>query len=109
MNKLCLNCHFIGKGKFTKFYNDWFFGDSNKGIILIIVGFSYIIFKWGDDPLFIYKSIIPILLILFGIFCVIQNSRGGEICPECEKQGMIKLDKPEAAEIMKEKNLSLPE
>lgn len=107
VTRLCPECHYIGKGNFGKFLNNWLFGDIKSGIGLIIVGIFYTFFRWADEPFDPFTTTITVLGTMFGVFCVIQYYRGGKICPRCNYTPMLPLDNPEAINLIKKNDLTL--
>ena len=101
--KICTNCYHIGKGQHSKFLE----GNVYFGLFSILVGLTILIGRdfFGSNTL---SVIAGLFLLIMGSIRVIQHERGGKKCPRCKKDLMITLNNPEAQEIMKEHNLTIP-
>lgn len=103
MEKICLNCQFIGKGK----YNYWY-GNIYLAIPAIIVGIFLLINTevFGSTTLTVISGL---FIIIIGILNIVQYLKGGIVCPKCKKQTMTSVNTPEAQKLIKENNLSISE
>lgn len=92
MDKLCINCKYLGKEVKSKYYY------IIPPIILLVFG------------IFLYSYFIPaIVWIVFGLYTLVKFIDNKNICPICKKTNtMIPLDTPRAQEIIKKNNLTVP-
>jgi len=104
MQKLCTKCNFIGKGKHGLFSGNIYFGISEVAVAVIIVA-------TGERFLqsYAYAAVVGAIVAIAGIINIIDSFSDGRICPSCGKDNLIQLDSLQAAEIIEEKNLSVPE
>jgi len=104
MQKLCTKCNFIGKGK-----HGLLSGNIYVGILEVAVGI--LILNFGGQYLgsFIYGAVVAAIVAIAGIINIIDSYSDGRLCPNCGKDNMIPLDSLQADEIIREKNLTVPE
>lgn len=104
MQKLCTKCNFIGKGKHGLFSGNIYFG-------LLEVGVAVIILVWGGKLLesFAYAAVVAAIVAIAGIINIIDSFSDGRLCSNCGKDNLIPLDSLQAEEIIKDKNLTVPE
>jgi len=53
--------------------------------------------------------VVAAIVTIAGLINVIDSFSDGRLCPNCGKDNMIPLDSLQADEIVREKNLTLPE
>lgn len=84
-------------------------GNIYVGILEVVVGL--IILVMGSEYLdsFIYGAVVAAIVTIAGLINVIDSFSDGRLCPNCGKDNMIPLDSLQADEIVREKNLTLPE
>ena len=58
---------------------------------------------------FIYGAVVAAIIAIAGIINIIDSYSDGRLCSSCGKDNMIPLDSLQADEIIREKNLTLPE
>lgn len=100
MNKVCPNCLYLGKGKKSIIYGNFYLG---VGLIIgaiINLSFNSKFFD-SNTALVGYSS----MLIALGMFWIISNFRGTKTCPKCGNKEMLSLNNPEAIEIIKKHDL----
>ncbi len=104
MQKLCTNCNFIGKGK-----HGLLSGNIYVGILEVIL--AVIILFAGQKLLqsFIYGAVVAAIVAIAGLLNIMDSFSDGRLCPNCGKDNMIPLDTPKARELIKERNLTIPE
>jgi len=104
MQKLCTKCNFIGKGKHGLLSGNIYVGilEVCVGIFILITGERYL-------SSFIYGALVAAIVTIAGIINIIDSFSDGRLCPSCGKDNLIPLDSLQADEIIKEKNLSVPE
>ncbi|MCK5391598.1 MAG: hypothetical protein KAJ31_04165 [Deltaproteobacteria bacterium] len=104
MQKLCTKCNFIGKGKHGLLSGNLYVG-------ILEVAFAVLILKFGGDFMgsFIYGAVVAAIIAIAGIINIIDSYSDGRLCSSCGKDNMIPLDSLQADEIIREKNLTLPE
>jgi len=108
MDKLCPNCHYLGRGKKSFLYT-MFYGNIYFGIILIIGGIFNLSYRsdllGSQTILTAYSSI----LIFVGVICIVNYYLGTKTCPKCGNKEMLPLDNPEAINLIKKYDLKVGE
>lgn len=104
MLKLCTKCDSIGKGK-----HGLLSGNIYVGILEVVLGLT--ILAMGAEYLdsFIYGAVVAAIVTIAGLINVVDSFSDGRLCPNCGKDTMIPLDSLQADEIVRKKNLTLPE
>jgi len=84
-------------------------GNIYVGILEVVLGL--IILAMGAEYLdsFIYGAVVAAIVTIAGLINVVDSFADGRLCPNCGKDNMIPLDSFQADEIVREKNLTLPE
>ncbi len=84
-------------------------GNIYVGILEVVLGL--IILAMGTEYLesFIYGAVVAAIVTIAGLINVVDSFSDGRLCPNCGKDNMIPLDSLQADEIVREKNLTLPE
>ena len=84
-------------------------GNIYVGILEVVLGL--IILAMGSEYLdsFIYGAVVAAIVTIAGLINVVDSFSDGRLCPSCGKDTMIPLDSLQADEIVREKNLTLPE
>lgn len=96
MQKLCTNCHYLGKSK------KWDF--SRKFLIIFFVFLALFFILLGFwHPLFVIGTYLSLLLVLAGFEQSIKNSNE---CPTCNHKTLIPANSHKAQEIVHANNLS---
>lgn len=104
MQKLCTKCNFIGKGKHGLFSGNIYFGIAEVGAAVLLLVF-------GGELLqsFTYAAVVAAIVAIAGIVNIIDSFSDGRLCSSCGKDNLIPLDSLQAEEIIKSKNLTVPE
>ncbi len=84
-------------------------GNIYVGILEVIV--AIIILVKGGELLqsFAYAAVVAAIVAIAGLINIIDSFSDGRLCSSCGKDNLIPLDSLQAEEIIKEKNLSVPE
>jgi len=104
MQKLCTKCNFIGKGKHSLFSGNVYFG-----ILEVLVAVGILVYGGKLLQSYAYAAVVAAIVAIAGIVNIIDSFSDGHICSSCGKDNLIPLDSQQADEIIKEKNLSIPE
>lgn len=84
-------------------------GNIYVGILEVVV--AIIILVTGNELLqsYAYAAVVAAIVAIAGIINIIDSFSDGRLCPSCGKDNLIPLDSLQADEIVKEKNLAIPE
>lgn len=105
MELVCKHCN-----KFSSLKFNFALENPSLGISLIIVGVLFLIIK--EDLLDSRALLISysLFLIFWGIINIARYYNKRQKCPNCQSQNtLLEINTPEAQEIIKENNLSVPE
>jgi hypothetical protein len=104
MQKLCTKCDFIGKGK-----HGLLSGNIYVGILEVVA--AVILLLIGKELLqsYAYAIVVATIVAFAGIVNIVDSFSDGRLCPSCGKDNMIPLDSLQADDIIREKNLPVPE
>jgi hypothetical protein len=114
MLKLCPNCHHIGEGLFSKSLNflcgDIYYGTVKLalGIFLLVTTIHELLGSSNQISQIIFL-IIALILSFGGLRDIRDHFLGGNICPNCEHKGMLRIYDPRALEIINKNGLTIPE
>jgi len=104
MQKLCTKCDFIGNGKHGLLSGNIYVGilEVAVAVLILIMGAEFL----GS---FIYGAVVAAIVAIAGLVNIIDSFSDGRLCPNCGKDNMIPLDSLQADEIIRAKNLTVPE
>jgi len=97
MSKLCPKCFYIGRGK-----NGPLNGSFVVGAVFVAIGIYGLTnqdFLFGSYALWVATNSI---LIVLGIIRIVEHFVGGSLCPKCSFKPMLKVETPEAINLIKE-------
>lgn len=104
MQKLCTKCNHIGEGK-----HGLMSGNIYVGALEVVA--AIVILFYGGDLLqsYTYAAVVAAIVAIAGTINIIDSFSDGRLCDSCGRDNLIPLDSLQAEEIIKEKNLTLPE
>ena len=103
MSKLCPKCFYIGRGK-----NGPLNGSFVVGAVFVAIGIYGLTNQdllFGSYSLWVATNAI---LIVLGIIRIVEHFVGGKLCPKCGFKPMLKVETPEAINLIKEHNFEEP-
>jgi len=104
MLKLCTKCDFIGKGKHGLMSGNVYVGALE--VILAVL----IVVKGGELlQSYIYAIVVGVIVAFAGIVNILDSFSDGHLCANCGRDNLIPVDSLRAEEIIREKNLTLPD
>ena len=104
MQKLCTKCNHIGEGKHGLMSGNIYVG------ALEVIAAVIILFKGGDLlQSYTYAAVVAAIVAIAGTINIIDSFSDGRLCASCGRDNLIPLNSIQAEEIIKEKNLTLPE
>lgn len=104
MLKLCTKCDFIGRGKHSLMS-----GNIYVGAIEVIVA-VLIVVKGGELlQSYTYAIVVGVIVAFAGAVNIIDSFSDGRLCASCGRDSLIPVDSFQAEEIIKEKDLKVPD